>query len=214
MSRVYLSHRACPELTEYLRRRGHTLCLIEDDARYGPGVEAHADLRMCKMGFSGPVLTAKPPSLPSYPQNAAMCALILDGFLIHRLDITDASILKYCRECGYREINVRQGYTRCSCVPVDGRSVITSDPGIFAALSRVSELQVLKIREGFVTLPGFDTGFIGGASGTGGGELLFNGDLSRHPDFEAIRDFVASRGVKMRYFPGAELCDIGSLIEE
>ena len=214
MSAVYLSHRALPELKKYLEGRGHALRLIEDDKRYGPGVESHADLRICKMGPSGPLLTAGPPSSPSYPQNAAMCALILDGFLIHRLDITGGSILKYCRERSFREINVRQGYTRCSCVPVDGVSVITSDPGIFAALSRVPELHVLKIREGFVSLPGFETGFIGGTAGTVDGELIFNGDLSLHPDFEAIRDFIASRGVKMRYFPGAELCDIGSLIEE
>lgn len=213
MSRVFLSELACPELQEYLSLRGHTVCRVREDVRYGPGVGAHADLRMCKMGPSGPVIVSGPPVSPSYPENAAMCALILDGFLIHRLDITGGNILKYCHERGWREINVRQGYTRCSCLPVDGKSVITSDPGIFRALSGIAELSVLKVREGYVSLPGFPTGFIGGVGGIVGGELVVNGDLSLHPDFGAMRDFAARRGVALKYFPGAELTDIGSVIE-
>lgn len=212
MSRVYLSHLAAPPLREYLASRGHELILIADDMRYGRAVESHADLRMCKAG--GRLFFQGSPSGPSYPNNAAMCAVALDGFLIHRLDITDDSILKYCRSLGYRLVNVRQGYTRCSCVVVDGKSLITSDPGIYSALSAIPELDVLRIQDSHVALPSFPTGFIGGASGVVDGELIFNGDLSRHPDFEAICDFVTARGLKLRYFPEYCLTDIGSIIEE
>ncbi len=214
MSEIILSHLACGPLFDYLLSRGHTLRVLGDDPRYGCGVESHADLRFCKMGSRGPVLEREtPPLSPAYPDNAAMCALIFDGFLIHRLDITDGNILKYCRERNYREINIRQGYAKCSCAVVDGRSVITSDPGIYIALSKLPELSVLKVSGGHVALPGFDTGFIGGASGRIGNEMVFNGDLSRHPDYDSIREFILSRGLGVRFFPGAELTDIGSIIE-
>ncbi len=214
MSAVILSHAAFPELKEYLLSLGHTLKLLEDDPRFGPGVKAHADLRYCKLGPRGPVLSHRSPPLTSaYPDNAAMCAVVLDGFLIHRLDSTAAEILEYCRERGLRPLNVRQGYARCSCVPVDGKSLITPDPGIYGALSQVPELSVLKIREGHVRLPGYPWGFLGGASGRVGDEIVFNGDLSVHPDFPLIRDFIASRGLGVRFFPGRELTDIGSIIE-
>lgn len=213
MSRVYLSPGAWPELTDLLASAGHTLCYTAPDPRYGAGVSSHADLRLCKLAPSTAAVAPCPPERPSYPYNACMCAVVLEGFLIHRLDITDCNILKYCRGRGYREINVRQGYTRCSCLPVDGRSLITSDRGILRALAGVEELQVLEIREGFVSLPGFAGGFLGGTAGRVGDELVFNGDLSLHPDFSAISDFVASRGVGLRYFPGRELTDIGSIIE-
>lgn len=215
MSRVILSHLACDGLRAYLQGRGHTLVEIEDDPRYGAGVASHADLRYCAIGPGGPVLKrGAPPRSPAYPDNAAMCAVALDGFLIHRLDITDPGILRRCRERGFREINVRQGYTRCSCLPVDGRSVITSDPGIFSALSGVPGLDVLRVREGHVALPGYDRGFIGGTTGRVGDEVLFNGDLSRHPDFLNIKRFIESRGLAVRYFRDVPLTDVGSIIEE
>ena len=168
---------------------------------------------MCE---TGKVLLRRdaPPSSPAYPDNASMCALALEGFLVHRLDITDRVILQYCRERGFREIHVNQGYTKCSCVRVDGKSVITSDPGVYAALAGVPELSVLKICPGFVSLPGYGTGFIGGASGRVGDEVVFNGDLSEHPDFRQISAFIAERGLRVKHFPGLPLTDVGSIIEE
>ena len=214
MSGVYLSHRAGEPLKAYLSRR-HRLLFVEDDPRYGPGVESHADLRLCKMGISGPVLfQAAPPRSPAYPDNAGMCAVALEGLLLHRLDITAPAILGYCRERGYREVNVRQGYTRCSCLPVDEKSLITADPGLYAALREISALSVLKIREGHVLLPGFETGFFGGTAGRVDDTVVFNGDLSAHPDFPAIRAFIASRGLEVQYFPDYPLTDIGSVVEE
>ncbi len=214
MSTVYLSHLASPRLQEYLLSRGHTLRLLDDDPRFGRGTEAHPDLRMCRLGPSGPVIFGGVPESPLYPACAAMCAAVLDGFLIHRLDITDPAVLQYCRERRFTEINVRQGFAKCSCVIVGPRSLITSDPGIFRALSNFPELDVLKVREGHVALPGFDHGFLGGASGLVGGELVFNGDLSAHPDFHLIEDFVISRGAGLKYFPGEPLSDTGSIIED
>jgi hypothetical protein len=71
----------------------------------------------------------------------------------------------------------------------------------------------LKVQGGGVLLPGFDTGFIGGCSGRVGNELIFNGNLEKHPDFERIRNFVTSKNVKLKYFTDYELCDIGSILE-
>lgn len=211
MSDIYLSHLACEPLKEYLISQGHTLRLVYGDSRYGAGVESHADLRLCVVRRE--VIKPQTLPLPRYPENAAMCALVLDGFLVHRLDITDPRLLERCRELGLREISVRQGYTKCSCVVVDGRSVITSDRGIFEALSRIPELSVLKISQGHVLLPGFDTGFIGGASGAVGDEVIFNGDLSAHPDLDSISDFIEMRGKRLKHFPEYPLTDIGSIIE-
>jgi hypothetical protein len=69
---------------------------------------------------------------------------------------------------------VKQGYTKCSLVVVDEKSVITSDMGLAAALQRF-EIDVLLISQGHVALPGLQYGFLGGASGRAGDEILFNG---------------------------------------
>jgi len=171
---------------------------------------------MCAIaGASGQTLvSARPGELGhDYPECAAFCALCLDRYFVHNLGITNPRLLAAAKAAGKTPVDVRQGYARCSCAAVDGRSVITADPGIAAALDALGDVDVLTVAPGHVLLPGFEYGFIGGASGRVGDELVFSGDLSAHPDFEAIEAFVTSRGVRLRYFPEFPLTDIGSIIE-
>ena len=217
MSIIHISHLAAEPLTDYLISRGHILSVIQDDPRLGDGVGAHADLRMCKLGAvpeSPIVFASRDDYSGGYPNDAAMCAVCLDKYIIHRTDITSPALLSAALSLGLTPVNVRQGYAKCGCVAVDGRSIITSDDGICSALSDVPDIDVLKISPGHVLLPGFPYGFLGGASGRIGDEIVFNGDLSAHPDFAAIEDFLCVRGLKLRYFAGYELTDIGSVIEE
>lgn len=209
---IYLSEKADSRLLQYLHNGGYEVTLIREAPALGKGVGAHADLHMCRIG-NGAVFAESGDFSPNYPQNAAFCAVCLDRYLIHRLDITAPSVLKRAEELGLTPVNVRQGYTRCSTVVVSGNAIITSDKGIYNAGLSLPDVDVLLINEGHVSLPGFPDGFLGGASGRAGGEIIFNGDLSRHPDFEAISDFIRSHGAEVRYFPEYELCDIGSIIE-
>ncbi len=96
---------------------------------------------------------------------------------------------------------------------VDGRSVLTADEGIYRTLSGLADLDVLKVTPGHVELPGFDTGFLGGASGRVENTMLFCGDLSRHPDYYEIVTFIMSRGLDLKFFDSFPLLDVGSLIE-
>jgi hypothetical protein len=73
-------------------------------------------------------------------------------------------------------------------------------------------MDVLMITPGHILLPGYDTGFIGGASGRIGDTVIFNGDLSAHPDSDRIIRFIEDRGLKVRWFPEWPLKDIGSII--
>lgn len=73
-------------------------------------------------------------------------------------------------------------------------------------------MNVLLVEPGFVKLRGADTGFIGGASGRVGGEIIFNGDLSVHPNFREITAFIETQGLGCKWFESYELEDIGSII--
>lgn len=110
-------------------------------------------------------------------------------------------------------INVPQGYAKCSIVSVNENSVITYDDGIAKACLKTG-LDVLHISSGHILLPGYPTGFIGGCSGRIGNEIIFNGDLSLHPNFTAIRDFIESRELTCTWFDDCPLTDIGSIICE
>ena len=90
---------------------------------------------------------------------------------------------------------------KCSIAIVDENSIITYDAGIAKACEGIEDLSVLLVQPGFVRLDGYDTGFIGGTCGRVGDELVFNGDLSSHPDFPRILEFNRGTRNKMQVVP-------------
>ena len=74
----------------------------------------------------------------------------------------DETLLRFCEEENIRFVPVRQGYAKCSTVIVSREAVVTADPSIAAAAEGCG-LDVLRIRPGFVELPGYSCGFPGGA---------------------------------------------------
>lgn len=89
-------------------------------------------------------------------------------------------------------VSVKQGYTKCSILPVGDRALITEDVSI-ADLGSNHGFDALLIEKGHVALPGYDTGFLGGASSFSPyretSEIFFCGDLESHPNAKEIRAF-------------------------
>jgi hypothetical protein len=109
-------------------------------------------------------------------------------------------------------IHVNQGYTKCSVCVVDERSIITSDFGI-AAAARQNGLDVLTIRQGYIELPGFEFGFIGGSAWKlSEHALAFTGRLDDHPDKDRILDYLTARVIEPVFLTDGPIFDIGSAI--
>ena len=217
MRKIYLSKNAGAPLLEYLSSAGRALELIDTQGITYSAVSSHTDIFCCRMGAgeSAEIFLGDTAELGfNYPENVKFNAVCLDKYFIHNLKHTSPALLDEAQKRGLELINVKQGYTKCNVVVVDGHSVITADDGIFRALSKYSDIDVLKIRQGFVKLSGFEYGFLGGASGRVGNEIIFNGNLAAPPDFDVICEFIKSRGLEVRYFPEYELEDIGSIIAE
>lgn len=221
----------------YMCRIGDTL-VIDDAVRTEPDIREIYDLEM-QVKLGDPTAAPLIPALHSqsggqiifqtggigheYPFDVPYNAVSTGAFFIHNLDCTSPSLLDRAREAGLEFIDVKQGYTKCSCVVVSDRAVITSDRGIIRTIAAYNEMladegegeekiDCLEIEEGSVSLPGLNHGFLGGASGLIDGTLYFNGDLTEHPDFEKIREFISSHGVETVWYEGCELTDIGSVI--
>ena len=211
MSTIYLSETANPLLIEYLKEQGHTVSIIRlSDVTYAP-VSSHPDIYMCSMGPGKPVFFGCPEKIgKKYPENIIYNAACTGKFFIHNLKYTDPQLLTTAESL--EKISVPQGYTKCNTLIVDENSIITSDVGIYN--SCYSKLKVLLIEKGHIALKGFDYGFIGGTAGRIGDTVIFNGDLSRHPDYEKIAAFIESRDLKVKYFTEYPLEDIGSIIED
>lgn len=147
-----------------------------------------------------------------YPNDAALNAARIGNRMIANPQILDRTILEDCRENGIELLPVRQGYAKCSVAVVDENSILTPDAGIAAAASSAG-LDVLKVRPGFVELPGYPCGFLGGAYGMiGKKRLAFAGDLRTHPDCEKIEAFLRAKQIEIVCLCGGPLLDVGGIL--
>ncbi len=223
---IYVSSKADPELIAYLENAAEEegtggLVLTGPYENVLPGIDCHADLAYCRLsaGADSPVYRGDPEKLSKdYPGDCIYNAAVCGRYIIHKRGVTDPGLLeaaeRHIRSLGMEPafVNVPQGYTKCNIAVIDEGHVISSDRGIFKALEAASDVECLLVSPGQISLPGFDTGFIGGCCGRVGGRIVFSGDLSAHGDFERIRKFIDGCGLETVYFKERPLTDIGSII--
>ncbi len=234
MRSVFLAADSDVRLQEFFSGNGYQIKLIRTSGIVQEPVSCHPDMFMCCLGSDGDAHIIFCPDIGDvirqdsgssfslfrpgssslkrdYPYDIAYNAACTGRYFIHNLRYTDPVLLSFARSSGMKLVDVRQGYAKCSTVIVDEDSIITYDRGL-AESCRKAGMDVLTVSPGHVLLPGYDTGFIGGASGCIGDTVYFNGDLTAHPDSEAIISFIEKCGLKVRWFTGRPLTDIGSIL--
>jgi len=142
-----------------------------------------------------------------YPKDVIYNACNVSRNIIHYKGKIEKNIKAF--KCRY--IPVKQGYAKCSIVPVDNRSIITSDIDIKNAWEKNGGI-VQLIRPGHIRLPGYNTGFIGGASGVNDKTIFFVGNLDAHPDGSLIRDFIEKRHKNIIELYKGPLYDVGTVM--
>lgn len=215
MKKISIAKDANRILQDYLQAKGYILELISSEGLVDPAIQNHPDVFLCRLGIEAdaPLIRASNAELGmGYPAEAAFNGACTGRYFIHNLKVTAPRLLAAARSAGMELIHVPQGYAKCSTVIVDEQSIITYDRGIAKACATFRNLDVLLVSPGHVLLPGYTTGFIGGCSGRVEDEVIFNGDLSAHPDFDRIHDFIQSRGLKCVWFEDYHLTDIGSVL--
>ena len=214
---IYVSSEADNRLISWLSSCGYAVEEFRTDGIVSGPLSCHPDMFMCKMGVSDDseiisyFMQDETRLSPEYPEDIPFNAACTGKYFIHNLKYTAPVLLKRAEELGLEMVNVRQGYAKCSTVIVDEDSVITYDRGLGKACTEAG-MNVLLITPGHILLPGYDTGFIGGASGRIGDTVIFNGDLNAHPDSDRIIRFIEEKGLKIKWFPEWPLTDIGSII--
>ena len=147
-----------------------------------------------------------------YPACAAYNVLLLGKLAVYNPKCIDFILENHILSLGYHPIHVKQGFARCSVCIVRENAVITADTGIAYAL-RKCDIDVLHIHPGYICLPGYDTGFLGGSSFKLSKDILaFTGHLREHPDRENIISFIRNHGVYSVTLSDHAIFDIGSAI--
>ena len=146
-----------------------------------------------------------------YPDTVKYNACRIGGHFIHNIKHTDPGVLERVRIRGLQTIDVQQGYTRCSMVPIGENAAITSDKDIYEK-AKAAGIRVLCLEPGEIELPGEKYGFLGGTSGTLGSKVMFLGDLDKNDAALEVRAFIGECGCESLEVEGKNLFDGGGLL--
>lgn len=229
MKKAVIASTLSAEIEEYLKQRDIDVLSFPDNKNVDIRVAHHADLSFFFDGntlfiakemekysdllkqYCKNVFVISTELEKKYPNDVLLNCVCVGNHFICNAETVSQEVFDKMKESGYNIIDVKQGYTKCSVVPVSDNALITDDESI-ACECRKREIDVLKISKGSVYLQGFDYGFIGGTAGKiSENEIILNGDITKHPDYKEIDLFLKKYGIKPISFEG-KLEDIGSII--
>lgn len=144
-----------------------------------------------------------------YPHDIILNAVDTKDVFVHFLKYTDKNLLRNIKN--KKIINVKQGYTKCSTAVINSSTFITSDKGIYNALTR-ENFDVLLLPPGDIILPGLNYGFIGGTCGLIDKNVLaFYGSLDYYKYGNEVKNFLSKHNIKPVYLRNGPLVDRGSI---
>lgn len=147
---------------------------------------------------------------PDYPNDVKFNAARIGDYLICKKDSAEGNILKSVPPRNI--IDVPQGYSKCSTLIVDEKSVVTADVHIHERAIK-NGIDSLLIPPGNISLPGYDYGFIGGTGAKlSKDNIYFTGNLMSHPSGKEIADFITKRDISIIMGSSEKLIDIGGII--
>ena len=202
-----------PCFCEELRKFGYKIIPTKKIKTFLEPEQYHADMQI--LCIKNKVITLddciKKPG-KNYPENILLNCLYHNNKLYGKLSATDSSVREYCRENNIETVNVNQGYTRCSTLVVNDKAVITADKSIEKGMKN-NGVEVLLISAGNIVLEGFDYGFIGGASFSDNNTIYFFGDITKHPDYNKIKEFTSKHNSIIEILCKTQpLTDIGGAV--
>lgn len=216
------------EITEKLTKLGYTCIDVVASDRVSPSICRHSDVLYKKLNSNTIIVSscqkANIPILeklgytvlvtdllqPGYKTECLLNYVINDSYYINNPDTALKPDDIYLDN--KIEIIVKQGYTNCSTICLTSSSYITDDKGIYKKLIK-NNCDCLLIPKGDIQLPGYNYGFIGGASvKLKENIILFFGDIQNTKIKKEITEFLNKYNFEPRFIENKILKDIGSAV--
>ena len=222
---LIISYKASDDFKNFLKAKGYQYLETIPNPNLDPRIADHPDLSLFKLNDNSLVVDRQVFSYykeninginliegesvgNKYPKDALYNIVRYKGYYIHN-DFTEKNIRKYFYDNNIKQLKVKQGYTRCSLIPLPDL-LISSDYGIYKSLK--DKIDIRLVDNDLVELDGFDQGFLGGTCGLIGDKLIFTGDISKHKAFPKIKEICKGESIEI-IFPKTKLIDLGSIID-
>ena len=143
-----------------------------------------------------------------YPKDVLFNCLKINNYIFCNENIIDENLLIYLKKT-YEIINVKQGYSNCSCLYLGNGYVATSDKGMEKILNQ-HNFKTVFIDNSNIILKDYKHGFIGGSAVKLDDEIVFFGNI-KLPEYKEITAFLQNNCIKYKYF-NFPLEDFGSAV--
>ncbi|MGL5152340.1 MAG: DUF6873 family GME fold protein [Clostridium sp.] len=144
-----------------------------------------------------------------YPECIKLNAFVCENYFFHNLKFTDNALIRNVSQ--KIKVNVTQGYTKCSILPIKENVIVTSDKVIYKS-AILNGFDCLLLPPGDILLPGLDYGFIGGVGGMiDSSTLALFGELSFYAYGNELLDFLTKHDISVISLKKGKLFDRGSL---
>ena len=229
---VIVDYRTDKDIIKSLKKLGLEVIFSIKNQSVLPALWGHPDMQICKCldnafvvcpecydyykkelsMFGVDICKGKTILSSNYPMDIAYNVARIGDTAIHNFSYTDTEILRLLNTNNINLISVSQGYSKCNICIVSDNGIITSDKGIHSTVIKEG-IESLLISDGDIDIFDWEYGFIGGASGKIGDDILaFCGDLSKHSDYDKIKSFCEKFNVKCVSLSDKRLMDMGSVI--
>ena len=229
MTYALLSSQAPKKCIDKLKSLGYTILLLPPFRRLSSPVDTHADMLFFSCGeyvvthreyyevtrdiFDTlsrerdiKLILADDDIKSDYPHDVAYNAILIGDTLYSNTPYTSREILKLYPS----QVKVAQGYAACSTLAIGNTCVITADSSLAREYQK-NGIDVHVISNGSISLPPYNCGFIGGATGIDGDTVYFAGDINTHSDAQTIKDAIAELGMKHVSLSDERLSDVGGI---
>lgn len=223
--RTYLSQNADKRIIDALEREGHNIVPLAPFSALSHPVDTHADMLLLSIGDTvfvhkdyeinlggfKSIIKVDEPISNKYPNDILLNIAIVGKNAFCNTKYASKMVLKHLESNGYDIHHVAQGYAHCSTCIVSDNAIISADLGIVQEAQKVG-MDALLISNGYISLPPYDYGFIGGSCGAFEDKIFFCGSLKYHPDGEKIRLFCEKHNKTVVELFDAPLVDIGGML--
>lgn len=225
-NRLIVDSRISKISAEALEKMGYSLIYMPEIDVLPAPVSAHPDMSCVKIGdkwFAASdaahlfdscdvvICNREEGIILSYPKDISFNCAVIGNKIICNKKYTHKKIIEYANAMNFSIIDVSQGYAKCSTCIISDNAVITEDAGIYKSCISYG-IDSLLIDKGHVRLDGYQYGFIGGCTGYVDGKLLVNGNLSLHPDYKKIHEFIIKHNTDICCLNNDKLYDVGSIV--
>lgn len=185
------------------------VCYIGNGDVFVACEQQHLAQELEKLGLN--VISIKKEMNNDYPSDSLLNVAVFGNTAILNPKTVCDELLNALKNRNFKIIEVNQGYSKCSILPVSDNAIITTDR-VISDKCKQNEIDALLVTTDGICLNGHDCGFIGGCGGLiSKDKMLFFGDIDKHPDSDKICEFLNNYNIKVIKTSG-DLTDYGSFI--